>query len=81
MSGTRRKPGGLGPQVEGYEAWLVQRGYTPSTLRNMLKELGQVGRWLMSRRLRRSSLMSSGSLRSSLPGAQPGTAGSQALER
>jgi site-specific recombinase XerD len=36
----------LGPQVEGYRAWLVRRGYTPSTVRNMLKELGQVGRWL-----------------------------------
>ena len=47
MSGTRRKPGGLGPQVEGYRAWLEQRGYTPDTVRNMLKELGQVGRWLM----------------------------------
>jgi site-specific recombinase XerD len=46
MSGTRRQPGGLGPQVEGYQAWLLQRGYTPSTVRNMLKELGQVGRWL-----------------------------------
>ena len=46
MSGTRRKPGGLGPQVEGYRAWLVAQGYTPSTIRNMLKELGQVGRWL-----------------------------------
>lgn len=46
MSGTRRKPAGLGPQVEGYRAWLVRRGYTPSTVCNMLKELGQVGRWL-----------------------------------
>lgn len=46
MSGTRRKPGTLGPQVEGYRAWLVAQGYTPSTVRNMLKELGQVGRWL-----------------------------------
>lgn len=46
MSGTRRKPGRLGPQVEGYQAWLVRRGYRPETVRNMLKELGQVGRWL-----------------------------------
>lgn len=46
MSGTRRKPGGLGLQVTGYRGWLVQRGYTSSTVRNMLKELGQVGRWL-----------------------------------
>lgn len=46
MSGTRRKPGLLGPQVEGYRTWLVQRGYTPGTIRNMLKDLGRVGRWL-----------------------------------
>lgn len=46
MSGTRRKPGELGPHVEGYRAWLAQRGYTPGTIRNMLKDLGQVGRWL-----------------------------------
>ncbi len=51
MSGTRRKPGGLGPQVEGYRAWLAQRGYTPSTVRNMLKELGQVGRWITAQEL------------------------------
>lgn len=56
MSGTRRKPGGLGTQVEGYEAWLVQRGYTPSTVRNMLKELGQVGRWLMVEELEAEQL-------------------------
>lgn len=56
MSGTRRKPGGLGPQVEGYRAWLGQRGYTPSTVRNMLKELGQVGRWLMLQELEAGQL-------------------------
>ena len=43
MSGTRRKPGQLGPQVEGYRAWLAHRGYTSQTVRNMLKDLGQVG--------------------------------------
>ncbi len=26
--------------------WLAQRGYTPLTVRNMLKDLGQVGVWL-----------------------------------
>src|SRR5712691_6550821 len=46
MSGTRRKAGRLGPQVEGYRAWLAQRGYTPQTVRNMLKDLGQVGAWM-----------------------------------
>ncbi|MFC5835947.1 tyrosine-type recombinase/integrase [Nonomuraea insulae] len=46
MAGTRRKPGLLGPQVEGYRAWLVRRGYTSGTVRNMLTDLGRVGRWL-----------------------------------
>lgn len=46
MSGTRRKPGLLGPEVEGYRDWLAGRGYTPLTIRNMLKDLGLVGRWL-----------------------------------
>jgi len=46
MSGTRRKPGLLGPYVKGYSAWLVRRGHTALTARNMLKEFGQVGRWL-----------------------------------
>ena len=43
MSGTRRKPGRLGPFVEGYRAWLLERGYTPQTTRGMLKELGRAG--------------------------------------
>jgi site-specific recombinase XerD len=46
MGSTRRKAGLLGPQVEGYRAWLTQRGYTPGTVRNMLKDLGRVGVWL-----------------------------------
>ena len=46
MGTTRRKPGSLGPHVEGYSAWLTRRGYTALTARNMLKEFGQVGRWL-----------------------------------
>jgi site-specific recombinase XerD len=46
MGSTRRKAGLLGPQVEGYRVWLIRRGYTPGTVRNMLKDLGQVGVWL-----------------------------------
>lgn len=46
MSGTRRKAGVLASQVDGYQAWLTTRGYTPSTIRNMLKDLGQLGLWL-----------------------------------
>jgi site-specific recombinase XerD len=45
MGSPRRKAGLLGPQVEGHRAWLTARGYTPDTVRNMLKDLGQVGVW------------------------------------
>jgi site-specific recombinase XerD len=48
MSGTRRKPGRLGPFVEGYRVRLLELGYTPSTVRGMLKVLGQLGRWMDS---------------------------------
>lgn len=46
MSGTRRKAGLLGPQVDGYREWLARKGYTVGTARNMLTDLGRVGRWL-----------------------------------
>jgi site-specific recombinase XerD len=46
MASTRRKPGQLGPQVEGYRAWLAHRGYTSQTVRNMLADLGQLGLWM-----------------------------------
>jgi site-specific recombinase XerD len=46
MGSTRRKPGQLGPHVEGYRAWLADRGYTPQTVRNMLADLGRLGRWM-----------------------------------
>ncbi|MBW8060728.1 MAG: hypothetical protein FVQ78_10525 [Solirubrobacterales bacterium] len=46
MSGTRRRPGRLGPFVEGYRERLLELGYTPGTVRGMLKVLGQLGRWM-----------------------------------
>lgn len=46
MSGTRRRPGRLGPFVEGYRVRLLELGYTPETVRGMLKVLGQLGRWM-----------------------------------
>ena len=46
MSGTRRKPGRLGPHVDGYRSRLLSLGYTPGTVRNKLKELGHLGRWM-----------------------------------
>jgi site-specific recombinase XerD len=56
MSGTRRRAGQLGPQVEGYQAWLTQRGYTPGTVRSMLKDLGQVGLWMSTQGLEAAQL-------------------------
>ena len=56
MSGTRRKAGQLGPQVEGYRAWLAQQGYTAGTVINMLADLGQVGRWLSTEELEAEQL-------------------------
>ena len=46
MSGPRRKPGRLGPFVDGYRIRLLELGYTPQTVRGMLKVLGQLGRWM-----------------------------------
>jgi site-specific recombinase XerD len=46
MSGPRRKDGRLAPVVDGYRARLLELGYTPQTVRLMLKNLGQLGRWM-----------------------------------
>ena len=46
MSGSRRKPGPLGPFVDGYRAWLLGRGYSPSVVVRSLITLGHLGRWL-----------------------------------
>ena len=56
MSGPKREAGLLWPDVEGYRGWLTQRGYTPGTVRNMLKDLGQLGLWLSAEGLRREDL-------------------------
>ena len=46
MSGSRRQPGRLGAFVGGYRIRLLEFGYTPQTVRGMLKVLGQLGRWM-----------------------------------
>jgi site-specific recombinase XerD len=46
MSGSRRKPGPLGPFVEGYRAWLLGRGYSSSVVIRSLIALGHLGRWM-----------------------------------
>ncbi len=49
MTGRRRKPGGMGPFIEGYCAWLSGRGYTPGTIVGMLAMAGGLGRWMDAR--------------------------------
>jgi len=51
MPGTRRKPGRLGPLVDGYRSRLLALGYTPSSARNVLKELGHLGRWMAAQEI------------------------------
>jgi hypothetical protein len=46
MSGSRRKSGPLGPFVDGYRAWLLERGYSPSVAIRSLITLGHLGRWM-----------------------------------
>jgi site-specific recombinase XerD len=46
MSVTRRKPGRLGPFVDGYRVWLLDAGYTPQSARFMLRDLSRLGRWM-----------------------------------
>lgn len=46
MSGRRRKPGRMGPFIEGYRGWLAGRGYTSATVINMLAMAGGLGRWM-----------------------------------
>jgi site-specific recombinase XerD len=46
MAGRRRKPGRLGPFIDGYRDWLAGRGYTPATVINMLAMASDLGRWM-----------------------------------
>jgi len=46
MTGRRRKPGRMGPFIEGYRDWLAGRGYTSATVINMLAMAGGLGRWM-----------------------------------
>ena len=56
MAGRRRKPGKMGPFIEGYRAWLAGRGYTPGTIVNMLAMAGDLGRWMDARGVAPSDL-------------------------
>ena len=49
MTGRRRKPGRMGPFIEGCGSWLAGRGYTPGTTVNVLAMAGGLGRWMDGR--------------------------------
>lgn len=53
---NRRKPGRLGPFVEGYRSRLLSLGYTPGTVGGQLKVLGQLGRWMQTEGLEPAQL-------------------------
>ncbi|NMN99020.1 tyrosine-type recombinase/integrase [Antrihabitans stalactiti] len=57
MSGTpRRKPGRMGGFVSGFRKCLEEQGYTPSTIRNMLKDVDTLGLWMQEHDLQPSGL-------------------------
>src|SRR5437899_3385106 len=56
MSGTRRKPGPLGPYLDGYRSKQLALGYTPASVSSQLKALGRLGRWLAAEGLEVSQL-------------------------
>lgn len=51
MSGSRRKPGPLGPFVDGYRARLLELGYAPLSVTHSLTSLGYLGRWMAAEQL------------------------------
>ena len=48
MSESRLEPGRLGPFVDGYRAWLLERGYSPGTVAHELSFLSMLGRWMVA---------------------------------
>jgi integrase/recombinase XerD len=56
MTGRPRKPGRMGPFIEGYRAWLAGLGYSPDTVINMLAMAGALGRWMDARDVAASDL-------------------------
>ena len=46
MAGARRRPGRMGPFIESYRQDLLGQGYTPESVRDVLKHVGALGRWM-----------------------------------
>jgi len=42
----RRKPGRMGPYVEGFRVSLLASGYKPGSVRHLLRDMGGLGRWM-----------------------------------
>lgn len=56
MGTTRRKSGVLTAEVEPYRQWLLEQGFTPATVRLLLRNLSQLGVWLQERGLAGSAI-------------------------
>jgi hypothetical protein len=46
MRSVGRGPGRMAPYVEGFTAWLVERGYSSGTVQNLVRGAGMLGRWM-----------------------------------
>lgn len=44
----RRKPGRMGPYVDGFRVSLLDSGYAPGSVRHLLKDMGGLGLWMDS---------------------------------
>lgn len=51
MGTTRRKSGVLTGEVEPYRAWLLAKGYSPGSVRILLRNVSHLGVWLETRGL------------------------------
>jgi site-specific recombinase XerD len=49
MGTTRRKSGVLTAEIEPYRQWLLEQGFTPATVRLLLRNLSRLGVWLQER--------------------------------
>lgn len=56
MSGTRRKPGRMEPFIGGLQSRWSELGYSDLAIRNMLKDVGAMGRWMQEHDLQPGDL-------------------------
>jgi hypothetical protein len=57
MAGTtRRKPGWMGMYIDGLRVWLLERGYTPGSIKHIFTLAGQLGRWMQNTDVKFSQL-------------------------